>query len=101
MNFEVIYPRDLERYLAKDKCMLIDVRPREEYMREHWRGAKNYPYEEVERWEKMMPGNRLLIFYCAHGGSSMQIARRLGIQGYKTATVIGGYSAMMKYLENR
>jgi rhodanese-related sulfurtransferase len=42
----------------------------------------------------------VLVFYCAHGGNSMQTARRLGLQGYRTATVIGGYPAMAKWMEN-
>jgi thiosulfate sulfurtransferase len=100
MNFEVIYPKNLDQYLAEHHAVLIDVRTREEYYRGHWPGAVNYPYEEAERWEKRMPGNRTLVFYCAHGGNSMQIARRFGLQGYRTATVIGGYPAMTKWLEN-
>lgn len=98
MNFEVVYPRDLDLLRMRENSILIDVRSKEEYLEGHWQGAVNYPYDDMERWEKMMPGNRLLIFYCSHGGNSIQIARRLGLQGYRTATVIGGYQAMRKYL---
>jgi thiosulfate sulfurtransferase len=100
MNFEVIYPKNLEGYLQQHNAVLIDVRTREEYRDGHWAGAYNYPYDEVERWEKRMPGNAVLVFYCSHGGNSMQIARRFGMEGYKTATVIGGYPAMRKWLES-
>jgi thiosulfate sulfurtransferase len=100
MNFEVISPKNLESYLQQHTVVLIDVRSREEYRSGHWAGARNYPYEEVERWEKMMPGNAVLVFYCSHGGNSMQIARRLGMQGFRTASVIGGYPAMLKHKEN-
>jgi thiosulfate sulfurtransferase len=100
MNFEVIYPKNLDAYLREHPAILIDVRTREEYWSGHWAGAVNYPYAEVERWEKRMPGNAVLVFYCSHGGNSMQIARRLGLQGYKTATVIGGYPAMEKWMKN-
>lgn len=100
MNFQIVYPRNLQDLCKKHDCLLIDVRSKEEYALSHWPGARNYPYEEVDKWEQMMPGNRVLIFYCSHGGNSMQLARRLGIQGYRTASVIGGYPAMLKYLEN-
>ncbi len=101
MNFDIVYPRNLDQYLAKENGILIDVRSREEYMEGHWCGARNFPYEDVDRWEKMLPGKRRLVFYCSHGGGSMQLARRFGMQGYRTATVIGGYPAMMKYLQNK
>lgn len=101
MNFDIVYPRNLDQYLASENGILLDVRPREEYMKGHWCGAKNFPYEDVDRWEKMLPGKRRLVFYCSHGGGSMQLARRFGMQGYRTATVIGGYPAMLKYLQNK
>ena len=52
-----------------------------------------------------LPRNRKMILYCEHGGGSMQIARKLGREGYRVATVVGGYEALKKvqetYFKNR
>ncbi len=98
MNFRLIYPKDLRRVLRTESAVLIDVRTREQYKKGHWPGARNFPYEELERWEKMIPGHQLVIFYCDHGGNSMQLAHRFGMQGYKVASVVGGYPSMKGYM---
>lgn len=97
MNFQVIYPKDIAGLMQKEHALLLDIRPREEFARGHWQGARNCPYENVERWEKTLPGKRLVILYCEHGGSSMQLARKLGMEGYRVASVVGGYRAMSSY----
>lgn len=99
MSFDVIYPRNLEEYMNLRSCVLIDVRTREEFRSGHLLHAQNYPFEMIDEWENNLPRNRTLIFYCSHGGNSAQAARRLGLLGYHTASLIGGYQAMMKYLE--
>ncbi len=100
MTFQAIYPKDMEELVKKEHALVLDTRTREEYQKGHWQGASNYPYDLVERWEKTLPGNRLLILYCEHGGSSMQLARRLGLQGYRVASVVGGYQEIKKVMEN-
>lgn len=97
MTFQVIYPRDIDSYVKKENALLLDIRSGKEYAGGHWQGAKNYPYDTVDRWEKMLPGKRKIVLYCEHGGSSMQLARRLGALGYQVATVVGGYRAMEKF----
>lgn len=98
MNFQLVYPRELKTILRSQSVLLIDVRSRELYQKEHWPGAKNFPYEELEHWEKMLPGNKRIIFYCEHGGNSMQLARKFGMQGYQVGSVVGGFPAMQALL---
>jgi thiosulfate sulfurtransferase len=100
MNFQVIYPKNIDETVRKEHALLLDLRPREVYEREHWPGARNYPYEKEELWERLLPKNRLVILYCQHGGSSMQLASRLGNEGYRMASVVGGYEAMKKYAKS-
>ncbi len=97
MNFEVIYPKDVEETLRREHAILLDIRTEEEYREDHWPGADNFPYSKAENWEYKLPYKRLVILYCEHGASSMQLARRLGMKGYRTASVVGGYEAMKKY----
>ena len=100
MTFAIVYPREIERLRKEKGAILIDVRSRDEYRRGHWEGAINYPEEEVTDYEKVLGKKRMIIIYCQHGSSSMQIARTLGKSGYEIATVVGGYEAMKKVKEN-
>lgn len=99
MNFSIIYAKDIER-LKCEGALLIDIRSREEYQKGHWKDALNYPEEEITDYTKVLGKRRFLILYCQHGGSSMQLARNLGKQGYQTGTVVGGYEAMKKIKES-
>lgn len=96
MDFQLIYAAELERELKRVRSVLIDIRDREDYQKDHWPGAVNYSYEEIEKGRVRLPGNRRLVLYCEHGGGSMQLARLLGQQGYQAATVVGGFETMKK-----
>lgn len=94
-NFEIVYVADVEKFVKEHRAVLIDIRDHEEYIKGHWPGAVNIPYNEMEQ-KMRIPANRYLVLYCEHGGGSMQMAKRLGEEGYRVATVIGGYEAMKK-----
>ena len=98
MTFSIIYPKDIEKWRIERRAILIDVRSREEYKKSHWAGAINYPEEEIVDYTKILGRKRPIIIYCQHGGSSMQIARMLGKNGYETGSVVGGYEAMQKII---
>ena len=98
MGFEIVYAADLNHVLKESRGILLDIREPEEYAKGHWPMARNYPYEELERGYARLPKNRKIILYCSHGGGSMQMARMLGREGYKVATVVGGYEAMEKII---
>lgn len=99
MTFQIVYPKNLEQIRRKTRAIVVDLRENQTFLKEHYPGAVNYPYEEAEDFQKYLSRNRLYIFYCEHGGSSMQLARQLGLLGYRTATVIGGYHAIKKVVE--
>jgi thiosulfate sulfurtransferase len=98
-TFEIVHASELEEALREPGTLLIDIRDREAYRQGHWRGAVNYPFDELEAGRMILPKNRRLVLYCEHGGGSMQLARRLGQEGYRVATVVGGYQAMKKNQE--
>ena len=56
------------------------------------RGAVNIPYETLEN-RKDLPMNKILVFYCDRGGASMAAAREFVRRGYRTRSVIGGFTA--------
>ena len=98
MEFSLIYASELDREIQQKRAMLIDIRGPEDYKKKHWRGAVNVPFEEIEQKRVRLPRQRYLIFYCEHGGSSMELARQLGKEGYRVATVVGGMESMKKFL---
>ena len=97
---DLVYASELEQKLEESHAVLIDIRDRDSYRKEHWPGAINDPYDDLEKGIRYLPKNRRLILYCEHGGGSMQMARKLGQEGYQVSTVVGGYEAMKKVQEN-
>lgn len=96
MNFSIIYPKDVDVIMRERRAILIDIRTREEFQKEHWKGAMNYPEDEVEDYTRVLGKRYPIILYCQHGGSSMQLARILGKLGYSVGTVVGGWEALKK-----
>ena len=94
MTFEVVYPKDITRLRMEKRAIVVDIRTREAYRKGHWEGAINYPEDEVVDYTQVLGKRRMIILYCQHGGSSMQLARELGRKGYLVGTVVGGYEAM-------
>ena len=96
MKIEVVYQKDIERLRVERRAIVVDIRSRDAYRSGHWEGAINYPEDEVVDYTQVLGKNRMIILYCQHGGSSMQLARNLGRNGYTVGTVVGGYDAMKK-----
>lgn len=90
---ETISARMLDYYVGRSDALLIDLRSREEFRRGHVRGAVNIPYMEAENRLTDFPGEKTLILYCSRGGASLKLAKQLAKLGYKTRSVIGGFSA--------
>ena len=97
MTFRIVYPKEVERLRKEKRAILVDIRPKSKYQEGHWEGAINYPETENVEYERVLHKKRPIILYCQHGGSSMQLARRLGKSGFEVGTVIGGYEAMLRY----
>ena len=64
-DFELIYASQLRQKQRESRALVIDIRDRKEYEREHWPGAVSYPYDQLERGTARLPKNRKLILYCA------------------------------------
>ena len=100
MTFGIVYPKDIERLQLEKRAVVVDIRTKNEYRKGHWKGAVNYPEEEITDYTNVLGKNRMIFLYCEHGGSSMQLARILGKKGYQVGTVVGGYEAIKKFEEN-
>ena len=99
-HFDLVYTNEMEQFIREHRALLVDIRERGEYESSHWMGAVNIPYDKISEDFTRLPKNRTILMYCEHGGGSMQLASRLGREGYSVATVVGGYEAMKKIQKN-
>ena len=86
---ETISAKMLDYYVGRRDTLIIDLREKEFYMHNHVKGAVNMPYGEIDGYTAF-PKGKILVLYCDRGGASLQAARILARNGYKTKTVIGG-----------
>lgn len=101
MSFYTIHPREVESIIFRKRAVIIDIRECEEYKLYHYRGARNYPYDEMEKWIFQLRKDRTYIIYCQYGSASMMAARRMSRQGFEVYTVVGGAQALQKYSNSR
>lgn len=93
MNFQAIGINEIETYLNRPNTSMIDLRTKEEYDQYHLEGAKNIPYDDLDKYKKKLSRNMTYILYCERGGSSLLAAKELSREGYRIYTVIGGIRA--------
>lgn len=89
---ETISARELERYAREGKYLIIDLRSREDFCRDHVRGAINVPQGRF-RGELSGRQGESLILYCDRGALSMSVSRELERHGYHAKSVVGGFRA--------
>ena len=102
MSFENIRPEEIFRQKGNGSALLIDLRNRNEYVKEHIPGAVCIPYEELgnnvsrlRNWvtqNQMRFGRPQLILYCDRGNTSIRAARDLYNEGFYVKNVYGGIS---------
>ena len=71
-----------ERIEKGDNMYLIDVRTKEEYRKEHIRGAKNVPLDDLDNRVGSLPHNKDILVYCQTGGRSVRAIRKLELAGF-------------------
>ena len=85
-------PDALQRVLARDKALLIDVREPGEYAREHITGAQLLPLSAFDI--SQLPRKRMIVLCCQSGARSTRALARLHAAGFKEiAHLDGGLSA--------
>ena len=91
---KMIGVEDLDELLLRDDIKIVDLRPADAYRKYHMKRAVNYPYDEMERWEKELLAQRRLLLYCERGSESLMAARRLNRRTNEVFTLIGGVRAV-------
>lgn len=100
MDFQIISGNTLSGFLAADESLLLDLRSRESYDKEHITGAVWMDWETAEEtvpllWAEYRESHgqepQWIILYCDSGHISLITARDLAVRGYPVMSLNGGF----------
>ena len=86
-----ISARQLLRIRPDRRHRILDLREPEEFVKGHYPGAENYPFDEIKVWRKKLPKDAAYYLLCEHGSLALRAAGELTECGYTAAAVVGGY----------
>ncbi|MBN8699224.1 MAG: MBL fold metallo-hydrolase [Chitinophagales bacterium] len=88
---------DLEKMIATDKPVVIDIRKKSEYDSEHIVDAINIPLNQINEHLAEFPKNKPFVLHCAGGYRSMIAASILKQRGWNDfSDVEGGFTEIAK-----
>ena len=88
---------DMEKIMKKRSVVLVDLRERDEYMKEHIEGAISVPYDSFWKRGDWWKKDTEFLLYCQRGNASLQIARELVEKGVPAMSLLGGYLAYKRF----
>lgn len=71
----------IEKLIAEDNYIILDVRTKEEYEESHIKGAENIPYDEIDD-SITLDKNKTIMVYCKSGKRSSIAKESLKKLGY-------------------
>ncbi len=101
MKLKIISAEDFMRYIKRDDILLIDLRERNDYDKEHIEGAIYADWEKLDENIDFLIDScphkiNWIILYCDHGNISLLTARDLARRGYPVISLTGGYARLKK-----
>ncbi len=82
----------IDDYL-ENHALVIDLRPADEYMKRHVRGAVSIPADQIEQTVNYLPKGKTIVLYCEWGNLSISVGRKLAHMGFRVVSVNGGIQA--------
>ena len=98
-NFDSVTAKEASALLQKENNVtLLDVRTSGEFSREHIRGAKLVPVENLEKEIPKLQAlkKKRIIVYCQSGNRSIRASRILADRGFTPLNMKGGIIAWIK-----
>ena len=82
----------------KDKVLVVDIRPEDQYQRGTFPGAVNLPMAEFEdrKTELELYKDKEIYLMCHTGERSLEYVQDLIADGYDAGNVTGGYRSYLK-----
>ena len=90
MGFETISVKQMLSFMGKRGTIIVDLREKAAFEKEHILGAVNIPYDELNGQIHKMYGYQNIILYCERGNTSLLVARDLSRKGFYVMTLYGG-----------
>ena len=89
-----VTPAELDRLLAEDAVILVDIRNPGEVEQGRIPGSINIPLAQLRNRLDMLPSDRPIVVHCAGGWRSSVAASLLRAQGFENVSDLeGGYNA--------
>ena len=87
-EYSMVSFKELRGKVKKGEILLLDVRPREEYMAGHFPGAISLPIKELEEKINSLPQDKDVVAYCRGPNcvlsqGAVEILRKNGIVAYR------------------
>jgi rhodanese-related sulfurtransferase len=91
-GYKKITAREAKDIMDSEDAIILDVRSRDEYEKEHIQNAVLLPNTEIESLsEEMLPDkNATILIYCKSGKKSAEAAEKLAKMGYTKVYDFGG-----------
>lgn len=94
-KFEMITPQDALKLIEEHpKIVIIDIRPYEDYLRDHIPGALNLDYDghDFQRKAEILDKSKKYLIYCKSGVRSEYFMGKMKESGFDEVHAIqGGY----------
>ena len=90
---ETVSAEELLRRVRRDEVIVLDVRPSDEYLSGHIRGARSVPVRELQRRLAELPKQHEIVAYCrgpycVYADEAVALLRR---RGYKASRLDTGF----------
>lgn len=98
-DVDVLGSRQLLAKLRRGEIILLDVRPTEEYLAGHLRGAVSIPHDELARRVHELPkGSRVVAYcrgpYCVFAAHAAELLRNRGFDAARTEEGVAEWRAL-------
>ena len=86
---------EFERYLHDERTVVIDLRDKKRYAKEHIGGSINMSYEDaIDNVVRFI--NKRVIFVCERGNLSLRAANAFAMRKVEAYSLGGGYRRFLK-----
>jgi rhodanese-related sulfurtransferase len=90
MDIETISAKEIEKYIARNDILIVDLRLYKDFRKGHIPSAVNIPFEQLDQHQVDFNKYRQIVLYCERGNISLLAARKLSSQGYCIINICGG-----------
>lgn len=89
------FPHQVHGIMNNGTTMLVDVRPKDAYAKEHIKGAVNIPFDELPKRLRELPKDKTIVTYCWNVTCPIaaKAALELAHKDYKVQELFGGIQA--------